>query len=110
MNEATFTEKINLRGTTYDEPWLKVQTQEGQIGWVYGGGVKFYAPKIDQAASPYDDCYVLRKKRRGDAVSPCMEKVKQQQLKKHQRWATENDREVKAALARWYLQNLSATS
>ncbi len=38
---SDFTTKVELRGVKYDEPWLKVETAEGQIGWVYGGGVYF---------------------------------------------------------------------
>jgi hypothetical protein len=35
------TEKINLRGKTFDEPWIKVTTTDGKTGWVYGGAVEF---------------------------------------------------------------------
>lgn len=47
-------EKISLRGTTYDDHWVKVVyfnpeavNYEDQYfqGWVYGGAVKFYHPK-----------------------------------------------------------------
>ena len=38
LEEKTdFTQQITLRGKSYDEPWLKVKTKEGKIGWVYGG-------------------------------------------------------------------------
>jgi len=30
-----------LRGKYHHEPWLKVKTESGKIGWVYGGGVRF---------------------------------------------------------------------
>lgn len=36
VNEET----VNLRDTTYREPWLKVKTKDGQEGWVFGGGVR----------------------------------------------------------------------
>ena len=34
------TEMIVLRGVLYDEPWLKVETKNGEEGWVFGGAVK----------------------------------------------------------------------
>ncbi len=41
LEEKTdFTEKINLRGKDYDEPWLKVKTAAGKAGWVFAGAVK----------------------------------------------------------------------
>lgn len=33
-------EKVNLRGADFFEPWLKIEIQNGQTGWIYGGGVK----------------------------------------------------------------------
>jgi hypothetical protein len=43
LNERSdFTEKIALRGTVFDDPWLKVKLQTGKEGWIFGGGVKFY--------------------------------------------------------------------
>ena len=38
---SDFTTKVELRGVKYDEPWLKVETDDGQVGWVFGGGVYF---------------------------------------------------------------------
>ncbi|MBC6996121.1 SH3 domain-containing protein [Neolewinella lacunae] len=38
--KTDFTEKIALRGQTYDEPWLKVTTKKDQTGWVFGGAVR----------------------------------------------------------------------
>lgn len=34
------TETIVLRGVAYNEPWLKVRTNDGKEGWVFGGAVK----------------------------------------------------------------------
>jgi len=43
LNEtSTFKQKITLDNMEYDERWLKVKTTSGQIGWVYGGGVRLY--------------------------------------------------------------------
>lgn len=39
---SAFKQRITLDGKDYDEPWLKVQTTDGKIGWVYGGGVRLY--------------------------------------------------------------------
>ncbi len=42
MGEVSdFTTKIILRGITFDEPWLKVRTKDGTVGWVYGGALNF---------------------------------------------------------------------
>ena len=43
LNEtSTFKQKITLDNIEYDERWLKVKTSTGQIGWVYGGGIRLY--------------------------------------------------------------------
>jgi len=40
LGEKTPTkETIVLRGLAYHEPWLRVRTQDGKEGWVFGGGV-----------------------------------------------------------------------
>lgn len=31
---------IELRGTPFEEPWLKIRTADGKEGWVFGGAVK----------------------------------------------------------------------
>lgn len=42
LNElSAFTTAITLNGIPFNEPWLKVQTKGGQIGWIYAGAVKF---------------------------------------------------------------------
>jgi hypothetical protein len=41
LGESTAaTEKIELRGVVYDEPWMKVTAPDGKSGWVFGGAVK----------------------------------------------------------------------
>lgn len=41
LGESTSTtEKIELRGVVYDEPWRKVTAPDGKSGWVFGGAVK----------------------------------------------------------------------
>ncbi len=43
MGERTnSSEKINLDGREYNEYRFKVKTTDGKIGWIYGGGVRFY--------------------------------------------------------------------
>ena len=43
LNEKSpFAQKITLDNVTYNEPWLKVKTSDNKVGWVYGGGVRFY--------------------------------------------------------------------
>lgn len=38
---SDFTTKVQLRGIQFDEPWLKVRTEDGTEGWVYGGALNF---------------------------------------------------------------------
>ncbi len=46
MDEVTdFTQKINLGLEEADEPWVKIRTKKGRVGWVYGAGVNFYKKK-----------------------------------------------------------------
>ncbi len=48
LNEVTdFKEEIDLGGVTANEPWVKVKTPKGQVGWVYGGTVSFYKMKLE---------------------------------------------------------------
>lgn len=78
---SDFTEKISLRGTLFDEPWLKVTTKSGKEGWVYGGGVKFYKVGTDKSGTPYDDCFKLAKNRKITQSRKCFERVQFRQLK-----------------------------
>lgn len=42
LNEcSTFTTKVKLNGHWYEEPWIFVETQGGQKGWVYAAAVSF---------------------------------------------------------------------
>lgn len=38
---SDFTTKLKIRGTNFDDPWIKVKTDTGLEGWVYGAGVRF---------------------------------------------------------------------
>ncbi len=40
---SDFTTRVQLRGIWFDEPWLKVKTEQNLEGWVYGGAVTFDA-------------------------------------------------------------------
>ncbi len=79
--KSDFTEKISLRGTRFDEPWLKVTTKSGKEGWVYGGGVKFYKVGADKSSTPYDDCFKLVKDRKIAQSQKCFDRVQFRQLK-----------------------------
>ncbi len=92
--KSDFTEKITLRGTLFNEPWLKVRTASGKEGWIYGGGVKFYAPAVDLSPTPYDDCFALFAEERWERGQSCMEKTHKKQLKKESRWVKETESEV----------------
>lgn len=39
--KSDFTTPVKLRGYPYSDPWLKIITENGDEGWVYGGGVNF---------------------------------------------------------------------
>ncbi|MCB0555359.1 MAG: SH3 domain-containing protein [Phaeodactylibacter sp.] len=41
------TQEINLGQITTNEPWVKVKTRKGNIGWVYGAGVSYYKKKLE---------------------------------------------------------------
>lgn len=46
MNEVTdSTFQISLGKETADEPWVKVRSKKGHVGWVYGAGVDYYKYK-----------------------------------------------------------------
>lgn len=36
---SDFTTRIKLRGITFDEPWLKVSTEDRTVGWIYAGAI-----------------------------------------------------------------------
>ena len=43
LNEVTdFKQEITIEGVVYNEPWVKVKTQAGRVGWVYGGTISYY--------------------------------------------------------------------
>ena len=87
LEEKTdFTQQITLRGKSYDEPWLKVKTKEGKIGWVYGGGVKFYQPKVGALPSPYDRCMDYLKRRRVSQANKCIADIEGRQLTKDRQY------------------------
>lgn len=91
---SDFTERITLRGSTFDEPWLRVRTASGREGWVYGGGVVFEAPSVDQSPTPYDDCFALFAAERWERGRDCVAKKHRQQLREEARWVRENESEV----------------
>jgi len=45
-------ETIVLRGVAYDEPWLKIQTEDAKEGWVFGGAVK---PRLEKKGNAIID-------------------------------------------------------
>ncbi len=46
LNEVTdFTEEVNLGKEVTDEPWVKVRSEKGKEGWVYGACVHYYKYK-----------------------------------------------------------------
>lgn len=50
VGEVTdFTQEIKLGEITTNEPWVKVKTPKGKVGWVYGAGVNYYKKKREGA-------------------------------------------------------------
>jgi hypothetical protein len=47
--------QITLRGKTYNAPWIKIKTKDGNIGWVYSVGVKSDFIKIYTESGYPDD-------------------------------------------------------
>ena len=45
LDRTKDTEALSVGAKTADEPWFKIKTKRGTVGWVYGAYVKFYAPK-----------------------------------------------------------------
>jgi hypothetical protein len=47
LNEVTeTTQQVTLaNGEVTNEPWIKIRTQKGVNGWVYGAGINFYKKK-----------------------------------------------------------------
>lgn len=46
LNEVTdFREEITIGEEITREPWVKVKTPKGKVGWVYGAGVSYYKTK-----------------------------------------------------------------
>jgi len=90
LDEKTdFTQQITLRGKAFDEPWLKVSTSSGKEGWVYGGGVKFYQPKVAALKNPYDGCMDYFKRRRIKQAGNCFAAVSKKQLSKDRQFVKE---------------------
>ena len=79
--------RISLRGKTFNEPWIKVKTFSGIIGWVYKGGITQSPPLIDRSPLPFDECYYF-KGRRYQRAEQCMKKIAGQQLKADARFVT----------------------
>lgn len=50
MNEVSNTiDTIQLGKITAAEPWVKVKSAKGQVGWIYGAGVSYYKKKLEGA-------------------------------------------------------------
>ena len=90
--KTDFSQKVNLRGVMYDEPWMKVITGDDQEGWVYAGGVKLYQQTTDKSRSPYDQCFQLLELGNKKQFDNCVQKVKEAQLKKYSAYVKPDSR------------------
>lgn len=46
MNDVTKeSTKLSLGAVDANEPWVKIRTKKGTVGWVYGAGVSYYKTK-----------------------------------------------------------------
>ncbi len=46
LDETTdFTQEITLNGILHNEPWIKIRTKKGTVGWSYGAGLSYYRIK-----------------------------------------------------------------
>ena len=91
LNEKTeYTERINLRGQLYNEPWLKVKTPDGKEAWVFGGAVKFYKPIVDLNPSPYDKCFRLNKDGKETQAETCFKTTRLEQVRVDSKYVTES--------------------
>ncbi len=93
LNEETdYKEKIKLRDNWHEEPWLKVQSEKGTTGWVFGGAVSKDPPEEDFSKSPYDDCDVkFVKDHDHEAKFQCYKKIESIQLEKDARYIKETE-------------------
>ncbi len=80
--------KINLRGRVFEEPWVKIKTRDGVEGWVFGGGVKFYSPKVDVAPSVFSTCEEMQYNGKMDAYKDCLNEKSNILLGKYKRFVT----------------------
>ncbi len=85
QEQSDFTQKITLRGKSFDEPWLKVRTGQDQTGWVYGGGVKFYKTKAAPTLTRYDECFKFLKEYRHLKFQSCFEEKQAIQFQRTRR-------------------------
>lgn len=92
--KTNFTEKVSLRGQIYDEPWLQVKTDKDETGWVYGGGVKFYKPRVDLGKSPYDKCQGILMTGKFDAAKKCRERIQKEQLAKDRQYVDQDEKGI----------------
>lgn len=76
LNETSdFTTALKLRGVQYNDPWIRVETADGEYtGWVYGGGLSF-DPTID---SPVTKRLMDRRIRHmfGDSTATAIERYR----------------------------------
>lgn len=71
--KSAFKDKISLRGFFLNEPWLKIKTKKGKIGWVFGGGIvkairnsyNEFIPKPISVGENYGDIYIFGYSKKG---------------------------------------------
>ena len=108
LNEKTDKkEKIKLRNRWYEEPWLKVESEKGNEGWVYGGAITEVAPEEEVSKLPYDKCEAaFVKDRNYTALRKCYDKISEQQTKEDARYIRKTETGYQVTLLSGETRNL----
>lgn len=76
-------ESININNKIFEDNWLKVRTDDGIQGWVFGAGINIKDVKEDLSPTPYDECFFLVADREVDDYYKCINQVRKQVLKEN---------------------------
>ncbi|HMZ73077.1 MAG TPA: SH3 domain-containing protein [Saprospiraceae bacterium] len=72
------TETITISKKVFEDNWMKIKTDDGVQGWVFGAGINIKDVKEDLSPTPYDDCFTLIAAREINDYFKCMSQVRKQ--------------------------------